>query len=155
MSTSEATLAKTIRSIRQGLKQTMVQFAESLGTEQSTISRYEAGQLVPSKTVLILLYVLASGDNREAILEALGASATAIRERYRGAEETLMKLPSNTDTTIVEFAEESAALVRSREVDPELLDLVKLWRKHNGNRKLRRAIAGMLPYFEFIADQKG
>jgi transcriptional regulator with XRE-family HTH domain len=150
---SEANLAKTIRNIRQDLKQTMVQFAESLGTEQSTVSRYEAGQLVPSKTILILLYVLASGENREAILEALGASGPAIENRYRSAEETLKKLPRNADLTVLDFAEESAALVQSGEVDPALVNLVKLWRGSAGNRRLRRVVAGMLPYFEFIANQ--
>jgi transcriptional regulator with XRE-family HTH domain len=138
------------------LKQTMTEFAESLGTDQSTISRYESGQVVPSKTVLILLFLLASGEERDAILEALGdVSEASLLSRYRGAEEALKRLPKHTDTSRVEFAEQSAALVSSKDpIDPTLVQLLRLFRNHGRNRKLRQVLVQMLPYFEFVAREK-
>jgi transcriptional regulator with XRE-family HTH domain len=150
------TLPTTIRNIRKRLNQTMTEFAESLGTDQSTISRYESGQVVPSKTVLILLFLLASGTEREPILEAMGeVSDASLLSRYKGADEALKRLPKPTDTSRVQFAEESAAMIASKEpIEPALVQLLKLCRSHAGNRKLRQAVVQMLPYFEFVAGEK-
>lgn len=151
-----STLATTIRNIRKRLNQTMTEFAESLGTDQSTISRYESGQVVPSKTVLILLFLIASGTERNPILEAMGdVSEVSLLSRYKGADEALKRLPKPTDTSRVQFAEESAAMIASKEpIEPALVQLLKLCRSHTGNRKLRQAVAQMLPYFEFVAGEK-
>lgn len=134
----------------------MTEFADSLGTDQSTISRYESGQVVPSRTVLILLFLLASGAERDAIREAMGdVGEASLMARYRHAEEALKLLPKRTDVSRVEFAEESAAIISSKEpIDPVLVELLKLFRGHGRNRKLRQAVAQMLPYFEFVAGQK-
>ena len=67
-----ATLGSTIRAIRQRLKRSGTGFADLIGTDQSTVSRYEANQVVPSRTVLILLLLLASEEERPAIREAMG-----------------------------------------------------------------------------------
>jgi len=42
----------------------MVEFAGMIGRQQSTISRYEAGKLVPGCAVLILLLQLAQDAER-------------------------------------------------------------------------------------------
>ena len=134
----------------------MTEFAESLGTDQSTISRYESGQLVPSKTVLILLFLLACEEERGAIRDAMGdVSEASLLARYGRVEDELKGLPKHFDASRLQFAEESAAIVSSKEpIEPALAELLKLYRAHARNRKLRQALAQMLPYFEFVAGQE-
>jgi len=145
--------ASTIREIRKRLKLSMTEFAELIGTEQSTISRYEAGQIEPSRTVWILLFLLASGGEREAILEAMGeGSESSLASRYQNAEESLKLLKSKkTDVNRIEFAEASTALLASKEsIDPVLVQVLKLY----PSKKFRQALAAMLPYFEFVANRE-
>lgn len=146
----------TIRTIRQRLNQTMTEFAESLGTDQSTISRYESGHVVPSKTVLILLFLLAAGTERDPIRQAMGEmSEAALLAHYKGAEETLKRLPKGSDRSRAEFAETSVALVSSEEpIEPALVELLRLFHTHARNRKLRQILGQMLPYFQFVAGEK-
>lgn len=149
-------LPNTIRTIRQRLGQTMSDFAESLGTDQSTVSRYEAGQVTPSRTVLILMFLLASEPDRDVIRAAMGeVSEAALLARYRDAEQAIRGLSKRSDSTRVAFAEESAAILHAKDpIDPTLIELLRLFRTHARNRKLRSAVAQMLPYFRFLADQK-
>lgn len=151
-----STLPATIRTIRQRLDQTMNEFAESLGTDQSTISRYESGRVVPSRTVLILLFLLASSHERDVIREAMGEfSEGALLARYKGAEELLKRLPKGSDTSRAEFAEASAALISSKEpIESALVEVLQLFGRHGRNQKLRQAVAQMLPYFKFVAEKK-
>ncbi len=65
-------LGEAIREIRNRLGKTMVQFAEIIGAKQSTVSRYEAGKLIPGRPVLLLLLQLAKGSERDPVLDALG-----------------------------------------------------------------------------------
>ncbi|MEN6535951.1 MAG: helix-turn-helix transcriptional regulator [Bryobacteraceae bacterium] len=65
-------LGKTIRGIRNRLGKTMVEFAEIIGAKQSTVSRYEAGKLIPGRPVLLLLLQLAKGNESGPVLDALG-----------------------------------------------------------------------------------
>ena len=116
---------------------------------------------MPSKTVLILLFLLASEEERSAILEAIGdVNESLLTSRYGNAEDSLKKFlagrhsPSNLNR--VEFAEESAAIVASKEpIESVLVELLKLFRSHAGNRKLLQALIHMLPYFEFVGTQTG
>lgn len=134
----------------------MTEFAELLGTDQSTISRYESGQVVPSRTILILLFLLASVAERESIREAMGSVSEAmLMSRYEGAREALKDVPKGSNTSLAVFAEESAAIVSSKEpIEPAFVELVKLFRRHGRNRKLRQAMEQFVPYLEFIATRK-
>jgi len=69
-----------IRNTRKNLGKTMAEFAEMIGCKQSTISRYEAGRLTPSRAVLIVLLQLAKGADREIILERLGVDRSTRSE---------------------------------------------------------------------------
>lgn len=134
----------------------MTEFAELLGTDQSSISRYESGQVVPSKSVLILLFLLASEVERVALHEAMGeVSEAVLLSRYRSAEEALKRLPKGTDRSRVQFVDESVAMLTSKEpIEPAVVQLLMLFRTHARNRKLRQAVAQMLPYFEFVAGER-
>jgi len=155
-------LASTVRTIRQRMKQTMAEFAEMIGTEQSTISRYEAGQIVPSKTVLILLFLLATDSEKKTILEALGiGDEQQIEAQFRGAEEELKKVSElrrrhGRDPTLIQFAEEAAKIVSTgAPVEKALVQILKLWRLHRDNKELLQSLEQMLPYFRFVAVQGG
>jgi DNA-binding transcriptional regulator YiaG len=62
---------RVITAIRQRLGITQTRLAEKLGVLPSTISRYEAGILTPSRPVLRLLLQIARGPERGPILKAL------------------------------------------------------------------------------------
>lgn len=124
----------------------MGEFAELLGTEQSTISRYESGQFPPSRTVLTLLYLLASKDERPAILKEMGDVSDALKQ-FQNAGESL-KLLEKPDKHRKEFMEASRDLLASKEpLEPALIEIVKL----SSNKKVRAALAHFLPYFQFLA----
>jgi len=63
------TIAESVRNIRKRLSKNQMQFAEMLGCQRNTVSRYELGQLVPGPRVLAQLLDLAVGHERK-IIEA-------------------------------------------------------------------------------------
>jgi transcriptional regulator with XRE-family HTH domain len=139
----------------------MAAFADTIGTEQSTVSRYESGQLNPSRTVLILLLLLAKDKEQEPILAALGiGDDTQMKARITEAQQVLHRVNNlqsrhQLDSTIVEFAEEAAKMVSAgKPIERSLIKLLKLWQQHDGNRRLHRELAGMLPFFEFVANRE-
>jgi len=109
----------------------MAEFAEVLGTQQSTISRYESGQLVPSKSVLILLFLIARAREREALAKAIGSTVNRLR------------------------SEEGQSRTTGREefsgADPVIRDFVNLLHDNPENDALKDALRSMLPYFRFCA----
>lgn len=154
-------LNHAIRALRRRLGQTMTQFSELLGLEQSTVSRYESGQVVPSRTVLILLLLLANDEEEPAILTALGVptkEALALpRQKLREALPAIRNLhgrgdeEAELDQTLAAFAEEAHLILSKRvPVDRSLVELLKLYRRHHSNKRLRRAVVEMLSYFEFL-----
>lgn len=68
-------LASVIRTIRKRLGLTQAAFADLIEARQNTISQYETGRIVPSRSVLRLLLGLAVRDERLPVLAALGVSA--------------------------------------------------------------------------------
>jgi transcriptional regulator with XRE-family HTH domain len=65
-------LGETISAIRQRLGKTIVEFARLVGSDHTSVSRYESGQIVPGKPILILLLLLAQGDEKPPLVKALG-----------------------------------------------------------------------------------
>jgi transcriptional regulator with XRE-family HTH domain len=141
----------------------MTEFAQLIGSDQSTISRYESGHVVPSRTTLILLLLLSAEDERKPILEALGdVDEKLVRSRFADAREILtarspsksVRRRSGADQTRALFAEESAAIVSSaKQIEPALVEILKLCREHSENRNLSRCLSQMVPYFRFVVDQ--
>lgn len=68
-------LQQSIKQIRTMRGLTMAEFGKLLGCTQPTVSRYERGVLVPSRSVLLLLFSLAEGEARDAILAELRKSS--------------------------------------------------------------------------------
>jgi transcriptional regulator with XRE-family HTH domain len=155
-------LGNTIKRLRQRLGQTMAEFSETIGTQQSTISRYESGRIPPSKSILILLLLLADEDEKPEILKALGLENTQAgaelhlsKHRLNEARRTLSggARLSKADQRLAAFVEEAAKIAQSGiPVDDCLVELLHLWRTHSSNRKgLRDSLAQMLPYFKYTA----
>lgn len=46
-------IGKRLRDLRTGIRMTQVEIAKALGTQQSTINRYEQGQSVPSPEIFV------------------------------------------------------------------------------------------------------
>lgn len=66
-------IEKVIRRIRTRRGQTQVEFARELGVRHSAVSRYEAGKLSPSRSIMLLLLQLAETDEeKQPLREALG-----------------------------------------------------------------------------------
>lgn len=66
-------LGRLIRKIRKRQGKTMAEFGEQLNTTAATISRYEAGKFVPDRSALLKLLGVAQGEERRALLRALGS----------------------------------------------------------------------------------
>jgi hypothetical protein len=80
----------------------------------------------------------------------MGDVSQATLALFQSAPESLKGL-QRPDRHRKEFAEASAALLGSKEpVEPALVEIVKL----SSNKKVRQALAQMLPYFEFVGRQK-
>lgn len=144
-------LGSAIRSIRTRLGNTMVEFAETIGAKQSTVSRYESGKLVPGRPVLLLLLQLAEGNERWPILGALGVDRgsaegwnelrliRALRtfERYleasrsqRGNQEAGFAPQSALEA----FAETAKKIIlECQDLDPSVLSILDQWLKHGKN----------------------
>jgi transcriptional regulator with XRE-family HTH domain len=153
-----STLGSTIRKIRHRQRLNMTEFAELIGADQSTISRYESGQVLPSKTVLILLFLLAEEEERAVIADATGGvDLSALKARLTNSEEILRAVARNRSSARKKsgaeevrtlMAEESASLVSSgKPIEPALVAMLRLFREHGNNKRLRKSLVQMLPYF--------
>lgn len=148
-------LAASIKRVRTRLGETMAEFAETLGTQQSTISRYESGQVAPSGSTLILLYLLAVEEERSVFAEALGVEdATKLERKYGAVKKQLddLKRSRTASRPAVEFAELAAVIADSGDVDESAVELLRLLSEHGKGKPLRKAIAVMLPYFRYTAN---
>jgi transcriptional regulator with XRE-family HTH domain len=154
-------LPAVIRRIRQAQKMSMTEFAKEIGSTQSTVSRYEAGKLNPSRTVLLLLLQLAEGPERDAILGYLGveprnrAAATAkqlidsmrIFEEYLDHQGT--KPPAEEVPSQVDFARlAKTILINGPEPDLSLTRLLELWLVHGKTRRFREYFRRAVHYLE-------
>lgn len=138
---------------------TMVEFADLIGATNSTISKYESGRLVPSKTVLILLFLLADESEKSGLREALGiwdqkklqTSFPAAREKLTELLKTLgqSRNASAEEQARIEFGKEALALLSARApLDPAAIEIVRCLRTHSASRKLHTSLPQILAYLE-------
>jgi transcriptional regulator with XRE-family HTH domain len=156
-------IGSAIRNTRKSLGKTMAEFAEMIGCKQSTISRYEAGKLTPSRAVLILLLQLSKGADREVFLESLGVDRStrsewserdlldALRtfEDYLAIPGTQAKRRRGSAeqpvSPLAAFAKAAKRVLLERpEPDPALATILEHWLRHRGNHKAHQ-------YFQHVA----
>lgn len=140
-------VSRAIRSIRQRRGESMVQFAERLGLTQGSVSRYEAGKLQPSRSILLLLLQLAEGDEREPILEALGEVPSEMQlweadlnrrvdEARKELSEFFAKMEGGQRAR-ERFFDLAMEIVRSGRTPLPLIRAMELWRDHAGSSAAR------------------
>jgi transcriptional regulator with XRE-family HTH domain len=131
------TVSGAIFAIRNRMGRTMVEFAQIIGTDQSTISKYESGKVPPSDTVLILLLLLARGDERVPLLKALGIGDDAeLQAVYQGALASLLEYDriatrarskSQKEAGLRKFVKEASAIAASEiSLDPAIAEILGL-----------------------------
>ena len=119
----------------------MADFAKLIGANQSTVSRYEADRLVPSRTALILLLQFATEEQeRGPIVKALGVESGLLEgwhsgdlvEALKDFESYLaVKRPgkaSKAKDPLREFAELAHKILKEiGSVDRSIVDILRLW----------------------------
>jgi transcriptional regulator with XRE-family HTH domain len=153
-------LATRIRQIRARVAKNQTEFAHILGCGQNSVSRYEAGDVVPRPAVLLRLYDLALDDEKQLIAEhlklalgtyILGSEATVdadieeIRPLFAGGEDLAQILFNRRN---VGFGSVVFSIARgSGRIDESLIEILELWHRHGADPKSKqyfRDAAGFL-----------
>ncbi len=144
----------------------MVEFAPLVGADHSSVSRYESGKIVPGKAVLILLLLLAQGDEKEPLLKALGLrDDPEIQQLFRGALESLVEYErlamrsrrrSKKDAGLAEFVKEAAAIAAAGlSVDPVVADILRLIRTSKASPKIQAHFRTLMAFLDVaLAESK-
>ena len=160
-------IGSAIRNTRVSLGKTMAEFAEMIGCKQSTISRYEAGRLTPSRAVLILLLQLAKGADREIILESLGVDRST-RSEWSERDlldalktfEDYLAIPGKQAkrargnqpapaSRLAAFAKAAKQVLLERpEPDPALVTILEHWIRHRANPKAHQYFRHAAAYLD-------
>jgi transcriptional regulator with XRE-family HTH domain len=154
-----SSIGETISAIRQRMGKTMVEFARLVGSDHSSVSRYESGQIVPGKTMLILLLLLAQGDEKTPLLKTLGLRDDAeTQQAFEGALESLVEYErlatrsgsrSAKDAGLAEFVKEAAAIAAARlSLDPVVADILRLLRTSKASPKIQTHFRRFMVYLD-------
>ena len=129
----------------------MVEFARNLGLTHAAVSKYEAGKLIPSRSILLLLLPLAEGDESGPILEALGAIPTdsheweaEMRVRMAAARKKMADEFGKTKDSRAareRFFDLAMEIVQSGRAPFPLIRAMELWRDNSGSAAARAAYA--------------
>jgi len=157
-------LGETISTIRQRLGKTMVKFGRLIGSDHTSVSRYESDQIVPGKPILILLLLLAQGDEKPPLVKALGLrDDDEIQQAFEGGLASLMEYErlvaqsrskSCKDAGLTEFVEEAAAIANARlSLDPVVAEVLRRLRVSNANRKVQTHLRNFLIYLDIAVPE--
>ncbi len=133
-------------------------FARLVGTDQSTVSKYEAGKIAPSRSTLLNILRLAEGDaERNPILEALGVENPADlgmpqSEVDQAIEdfETYLKQggsAANKDGSKKRFID-LVRLTLDSEIDPAITGILAKWVKHRHDKAARKFFRNLDVYLD-------
>lgn len=100
------TIAQAVRGLRKKLQKNQIEFAEMLGCQQNTVSRYEVGKLTPGPLVLIKLAQIASqhgaGEEKVPVDNLLRQQfETGIFSGGASAEEAIARLSPHVDRMLL------------------------------------------------------
>lgn len=137
----------------------MVQFGQLIGADHSLVSRYESGKVPPSKTMLILLLLLARGDEKAPLMTALGIGDDAeIQAVYQDALNSLLEYGrlaarsrsrSAKEAGLREFVQEAAAIATSGiSLDPSVAEVLRRLRTPGAGRKIQAHFRNLLGYLD-------
>jgi transcriptional regulator with XRE-family HTH domain len=137
----------------------MVEFAQIIGTDQSTISKYESGKVPPSNTVLILLLLLARADERAPLLKALGIGDDAeLQAVYQDAVHSLLeydrlaartRTESHKEAGLRKLVKEAASIAASDvSIDPAVAEILGLIQVPELGQKIQAHLRTLLGCLE-------
>ena len=137
----------------------MVEFARLVGSDHTSVSRYESGQIVPGKPILILLLLLAQGDEKPPLAKALGLRDDDEAQRaFEGALASLLEYERQAtrsrgkvrkDAGLTEFVKEAAAIANARlSIDPAVAEVLRRLRASKGDRKMQTQFRNFLTYLD-------
>jgi len=142
----------------------MVEFARLIGLDYTSISRYESDQIVPGRPVLILLLLLAQGDEKPPLVKALGLrDDDEIQKAFEGGLASLMEYErqatrsrskSRKDAGLTAFVKEAAAIANARlSLDPVVAEVLRRLRVSNASRKIQTHLRNCLIYLEIAVPE--
>ena len=139
-----------IRDVRTSRGETMAEFASHLGLRHTAISRYEAGKLEPSASVLLNVFRLATDPQQKSSIRAhLGTHAAVLDKENKfelaGANllaelESVKRDLQQADRAYARFTLLATSVVGDPDGVPLwLCDLMEMWLDVKGRPHLRRA----------------
>ena len=142
-------LSQALRSIRTRRGETTSRFGEMLGCHQATISKYERGNIVPSRSMLLLVYRLAETPaEKAAIAEALGGPPESLARQESDADAPLraavqqLRLKEHDDLSSRRMWDRLANLVADLSNRPDvplwLVEELHLWILYRDHPMARR-----------------
>jgi hypothetical protein len=145
----------------------MAEFARLIGVaDHSIVSKYEAGQVPPGRSVLILLFLLAHGEEKTPLLAALGLDDDgAVRETFGEAEEALLaydrmaartRTKASKDAGIREFVKEAAAVAAlGVPLDPAVTEVLRRLHSHGASRQIQAQFRNFITYLDIAMPSSG
>jgi transcriptional regulator with XRE-family HTH domain len=133
-------LGRCIRLIRRGLGESQEIFARRIGVDQTTVSQYENGRVVPSKEVISRIYASAHGDRQQQkfLRGVLGKhvagnmmAAEAFLDRQEVLQFLISRVPRESTggrNVNARFAELTADLISDDDLDDSINQVLELWR---------------------------
>lgn len=153
------TLSETIRAIRKRRGETMVQFGERLGTDNSVISKYEAAKVMPSRSMLLLLLPLAEGEERRPILDALGLEESDTAGLDQATVQTALESfeaylkaggtgRGSKDRNRQAFADLARQVIELRHFEPALNGILEKWIQFGHLKEARQFFKNLDVYLD-------
>lgn len=143
--------------MRERLGYSQAEFATQLGCSRNTVSRYEIGALMPSRSMALLMLTMAEGDEREPLLDTAGVKEAALKgltdDALREASQKLAiveqrGLIGRVGLTTPEELEYAALRLRKSTVpvEPALIEILDAWEEYGHLRGSRAIFRNALTY---------
>ncbi len=155
-------LHEVIRQIRVFHKMSQAFMASWLGVDQSAVSQYERGQIRPSLEVLMRVYGLAPrGDERDFIRDCITAEVGHIppeleaklidKVRFDQAFRSGIVSPDRIQRLLDQLQQ---LIDEARDIDASIVELIRLYRMHRSNPKIRKAFERFVAWLEVELEVK-
>jgi transcriptional regulator with XRE-family HTH domain len=134
--TKTLSIGAAVKSTRERLGKTQLEFAAMLGCRANTVSRWERDAVKPSGIALIELLNLSKGEERDLVVRAL-MRETGPDIGYISAlvEESVSAKHARSQLADAIANPKVVALLREYFGGPPMSEILSLWEQHKGNQK--------------------